>query len=154
VIGYMASAGSCPLRASSRGLWVPGPSGDTGAVRPGVVSGWAGYMRLGTGHAREVHAHDKNVFDRRVRLGEIFAVQNAQVLAHIQQLAAELQAALHNRGLIDRAIGILMSQVGCTEGEATARLRALRQNEQQLEVVAERIVDDAVRRLRGGYRDG
>jgi AmiR/NasT family two-component response regulator len=61
---------------------------------------------------------------------------NPQVLAHIQRLAAQLQSALQTRSVIDRAVGILMSRTGGTEGEAVARLRALSQNEQQLEVVA------------------
>ena len=63
--------------------------------------------------------------------------QNAQVLAQIQRLAAQLQSALQTRGVIDRAVGILMSRTGATEREAMARLRALSQNEhQQLDVVA------------------
>ena len=73
-------------------------------------------------------------------------MQNAQVLAHIRRLAAQLQSALQTRGVIDRAVGIVMSRTGGTEGEAMARLRALSQNEhQQLEVVAGRIVEEAVR---------
>ena len=38
------------------------------------------------------------------------AVQNAQVLAQTQRLAAQLQSALETRGVIDRAIGIMMSR--------------------------------------------
>ena len=63
-------------------------------------------------------------------------MQNAQVLVHIQRLAAQLQSALQTRGVIDRAVGIVMSRRGGTEGEGMARLRALSQSEsQQLEVV-------------------
>jgi AmiR/NasT family two-component response regulator len=84
-----------------------------------------------------------------------FAVQNAQLLAHLQRLAVQLQSELETRGVIDRAVGILMSRTGGTQGEAMARLRALSQNEhQQLEVVAEQIVEEAVRRLGGGHRGG
>jgi AmiR/NasT family two-component response regulator len=80
-------------------------------------------------------------------------VQNAQVLAQIQRLAAQLQSALQARGVIDRAVGILMSRTGGTEGEAMARLRALSQNEhQQLEVVAGHIVEEAVRRPEAGQQ--
>jgi AmiR/NasT family two-component response regulator len=79
-------------------------------------------------------------------------VQNAQLLAEIQRLAAHLQSALQSRGLVDRAVGILMNRTGGTDGEAMARLRALSQNEdQQLEVVAGRILEEAVRRAEGGY---
>lgn len=75
------------------------------------------------------------------------AVQDAQVLAQIQRLAAQLQSALQTRGVIDRAVGVLMSQTGGTESEAMTRLRALRGNEHhQLEVVAGQVVEDAVRR--------
>ena len=104
--------------------------------------------------AMNVYAHDKHVFDERAaELGEIFAVpaavavQNAHVLALTQRLAARLQSALEARGIVDRAIGIMMSRSGGTANEALARLRALSQNEHhKLVVVARQIVDDAVRR--------
>ena len=86
----------------------------------------------------------------RRRVGESFevqaaiAVQNAQVLAQTQRLAAQLQSVLQARGVIDRAVGILMSRTGGTEGDAMARLRALSQNEhQQLDGVAGRIIEEA-----------
>ena len=68
--------------------------------------------------AMNVYAHDKNVFDERAaELGQIFAVpaaiavQNAHVLAQTRRLANQLQSALEIRGVIDRAIGILMSEL-------------------------------------------
>ena len=77
-------------------------------------------------------------------------MQNAQLLAEIQRLAAQLQSALQSRGVVDRAVGVVMSRTGATEDVAMARLRALSQNEhQQLEVVARRIVDEAVRHADG-----
>jgi AmiR/NasT family two-component response regulator len=80
-------------------------------------------------------------------------VQNAQVLAHIQRLAAQLQSALQTRGVIDRAVGIVMSRTGGTEGEAMARLRALSKSEpQQLEVVARQIVEEAAGRTEAGHQ--
>jgi AmiR/NasT family two-component response regulator len=80
-------------------------------------------------------------------------MQNAQLLAQIQRLAAQLQSALQTRGVIDRAVGILMSRTGRTEGEAMVRLRALSQNKhQQLEVVAGQIVKEAVRRAEAGHQ--
>ena len=79
-------------------------------------------------------------------------MQNAQLLAGIQRLAAQLRSALQSRGVVDRAVGIVMSQTGGTEGVAMARLRALSENEdQQLEVVAGRIVEEAVRRAEGRF---
>jgi GAF domain-containing protein len=104
--------------------------------------------------AMNVYAHEKDAFDNRsIELGEIFAVpaaiavQNAQVLAHTQRLVTQLKSALETRGVIDRAIGIMMSRSGGTEQEALERLRALSQQEHhKLAVVARQIVDEAVRR--------
>jgi AmiR/NasT family two-component response regulator len=80
-------------------------------------------------------------------------VQNAQLLAQIQRLAAQLQSALQARGVIDRAVGILMSRTGDPEGEAMARLGALSQNEnQQLKIVAGQILEEAVRRAENGHQ--
>jgi GAF domain-containing protein len=109
--------------------------------------------------AMNVYAHDKHVFDERAaELGEIFAVpaavavQNAQVLAQTQRLAAQLRSALEIRGVVDRAVGIIMSRSGATEDEALARLRILSQNEhQKLAVIAGQIIDEAVRRARARH---
>ena len=106
--------------------------------------------------AMNVYAHAKNVFDERAaELGMIFAapaaiaVQNAQALAQTRRLAEQLQAALATRGVIDRAVGIMMSRSGGTEAEAMERLRELSQAEhRKLAVVARNIVDEAVRRAR------
>jgi GAF domain-containing protein len=111
--------------------------------------------------AMNVYAHAKNAFDdRAAELGEIFAipaaisVQNAQVLAQAQRLADRLQSALESRGVIDRAVGILMSRTGGTEEEALQRLRTLSQHQHhKLPVVAGQIVDEAVRRARARHRD-
>jgi transcriptional regulator with GAF, ATPase, and Fis domain len=104
--------------------------------------------------AMNVYAHDKNVFDdRAAELGEIFAapaavaVQNAQILAQTQRLAVRLQAALETRGVIDQAVGILRSRSGGTPAEALDRLRTLSQHEHHhLSIIAQQIVDEAVRR--------
>jgi GAF domain-containing protein len=106
-----------------------------------------------------MYAHDRYVFDERAaELGEIFAVpaaisvQNAQVLAQSQRLAAQLESALKTRGVIDRAVGILMSRSGSTEDEALARLRTLSQNEhRKLVVVAGQIIEEAVRRAQARH---
>jgi hypothetical protein len=106
--------------------------------------------------AMNVYAHDKDAFDRHsVDVGELFsvpaaiAVQNAQVLAKAQRLATNLRAALVSRAVIDQALGIVMSRVGCSAGEAFERLRTRSQAEQlKLSVVAQSVVDAAVRRAR------
>ena len=106
--------------------------------------------------AMNVYAHDKNAFDdRAAELGQVFAapaaiaVQNAHVLAQTQRLADQLQSALELRGVIDRAVGILMSRSGSTEREALERLRTLSQHEhRKLGEVARQIVDEAVARAR------
>ena len=103
-----------------------------------------------------VYAHDKDGFDERAeRIGELFAtpaaiaVQNAQVLAATKRLAASLQAALTAQATIDQAVGILMSRAGCTADEAFDRLRQLSQTRNtKLTVVAQSLVDEAVRRAR------
>jgi GAF domain-containing protein len=110
--------------------------------------------------AMNVYAHDKHVFDHRAaELGEIFAVpaaiavQNAHVLAQAQRLAVQLQSALETRGVIDRAVGIIMSRAGGTENEALDRLRTLSQNEhRKLAAVARQIIDEAVRRAQARHR--
>ena len=106
--------------------------------------------------AMHVYAHGKNAFDERAaELGQIFAapaaiaVQNAHVLAQTQRLANQLQSALELRGVIDRAMGILMSRSGSTEHEALERLRTMSQHEhRKLGGVARQIVDEAVARAR------
>ena len=110
--------------------------------------------------AMNVYAHNKNVFDdRAAELGQIFAapaaiaVHNAHVLAQTRRLANQLQSALEIRGVIDRAVGIVMSRSGITEHEALDRLRSLSQQEhRKLAEVARQIVDEAVARARARNR--
>jgi transcriptional regulator with GAF, ATPase, and Fis domain len=110
--------------------------------------------------AMNVYAHDKNVFDdRAAELGQIFAapaaiaVHNAHVLAQTRRLANKLQSALEVRGVIDRAVGIVMSRSGSNEHEALDRLRSLSQHEhRKLAEVASQIVDEAVARARARNR--
>ena len=108
-----------------------------------------------------VYAHAKDAFDDRAEhLGQLFAVpaaiavQNAQILAQTQRLAARLQSALTNRAVIDQAIGILMSRSGVSPDEAFARLRLLSQREHaKVAVVADGIVREAVRRARARHTE-
>jgi GAF domain-containing protein len=107
------------------------------------------------------YAHARGAFDERaVELGETFAapaavaVQNAQVLEQARRLAARLQAALDERVVIERAVGILMSRSGASETETNERLQALsRHSRQKLVVLAQSILDDAVRRARARPTD-
>ena len=111
--------------------------------------------------AMNVYAHGKDAFDERAeQLGQLFAVpaaiavQNAQILAQTQRLAATLQSALTNRAVIDQAIGILMSRSGVSADQAFDRLRALSQTRNtKLAVVAARVVREAVRRARAPRLD-
>ncbi|MGI8880782.1 MAG: GAF and ANTAR domain-containing protein [Jatrophihabitans sp.] len=109
--------------------------------------------------AINVYAHAKDVFDdHAAELGQLFAapaavaVHNAQVLAQAQLLASHLQAALTSRAIIDQAIGILRSRNGGSAEDAFARLRTTSQTENvKLAAVAERIVEEAVRRARARH---
>ena len=104
--------------------------------------------------AINAYAHGKDVFDdHAAELGELFAahaavaVHNAQVLAQAMTLTLQLQTALASRPVIDQAIGLLRGRSGGTADEAFQRLRTISQNENiKLAVVAQRIVDEAVRR--------
>ena len=112
--------------------------------------------------AMNVYAHAEDAFDQRAeQLGELFAVpaaiavQNAQILAQTQRLAATFQSALTSRAVIDQAIGILMSRSGVTADEAYSRIRLLSEHQNaQITVVAEGIVREAVRRARARHSDG
>lgn len=106
--------------------------------------------------AMNIYARAHDAFDERaVELGELFAVpaaisvHNAQVLEQTGRLADQLQAALVSRSTIDRALGIVMSRTGCTEEQAFERLRAMSQAEnRKVSAVAQRVLDEAVRRAR------
>jgi GAF domain-containing protein len=106
--------------------------------------------------AMNVYAHSLDAFDDRAeQLGRLFAVpaaiavQNAQVLAQAQRVAAKFQSALSSRATIDQAIGILMSRSGVSPDEAYSRIRQLSQQQNaRMSVAAEGIVREAVRRAR------
>ena len=90
-----------------------------------------------------------------VKLGARFAyaaavsVYNAQLLAGARERTQQLQRALMTRAVIDRAIGIIRSRAGIGTKEAFDRLTRISQNANtKLHVVAERLVEDVVRRAR------
>jgi GAF domain-containing protein len=110
--------------------------------------------------AINVYSHDKGVFDEHaVELGELFAkpaavaVHNAHVLAQAMALTVQLQTALSTRPVIDQAIGLLRGRTGRSAEDAFAQLRAISQAEhRKLADVAQRIVDEAVRRARARHK--
>jgi len=101
-----------------------------------------------------VYAHEKEVFDDRAALlGGYFAVpaaiavQNAQILAESKRLALHLRTALNNKIIVERAIGVLMTRSGDSADAAMAKIRTISHTEhQKIDIVAQNIVDTAVRR--------
>ena len=88
-----------------------------------------------------------------MQLGSQFAgpaavsIYNAQLLAGARERAEQLQQALDSRAVIDQAIGIIRSRSGASAEVAFGRLVRMSQTENvKLRVVAERLVDEAVRR--------
>jgi len=109
--------------------------------------------------AINAYARSTDAFDEdSVAVGRLFAapagvaVHNAHVLEQARAQAAQLQTALVSRAVIDQAIGILRSRSGDSAEEAFARLRTISQGENvKLSVVAERVVEEAVRRARARH---
>jgi GAF domain-containing protein len=105
------------------------------------------------------YAKDRDAFaEHAVRLGSQFArpaavsVYNAQLLAKAHERTLRLQRALDSRAVIDQAIGIIRSRSGGTAEEAFQRLTHISQTENiKLHAVAERLVDEAVRRARARH---
>ncbi len=106
--------------------------------------------------AINAYAHQRDAFtEHAVRLGAQFAsaaavsVYNAQLLASAQERTERLQRALSSRAVIDQAVGIIRSRSGCTAAEAFERLTRRSQADNiKLHVLAERLVEEAVRRAR------
>lgn len=106
--------------------------------------------------AINAYAYQRDAFaEHAVHLGAQFAgpaavsVFNAQLLASAQERTDRLQRALSSRAVIDQAIGIIRSRSGGSADEAFERLARLSQTENvKLNVVAERLVEEAVRRAR------
>jgi GAF domain-containing protein len=106
------------------------------------------------------YANSRDAFgEHAVQLGSQFAgpaavsVFNAQLLDRARERAQQLHHALASRAMIDQAVGILRSRSGCSAQDAFDRLVNLSQTENvKLRVVAERLVDEAVRRARARQR--
>jgi GAF domain-containing protein len=110
--------------------------------------------------ALNVYAYERDAFsDHAVQLGAQFAgpaavsVYNAQLLASAQERTDRLQRALSTRAVIDQAIGIIRSRSGGNADEAFDRLTRISQSDNvKLKVVAEQLVEEAVRRARTRQR--
>ena len=106
--------------------------------------------------AINTYARGRDAFgEHAVELGSQFAgpaavsVYNGQLLARAQERTRQLQRALGNRAVIDQAIGIIRGRSGVSSKEAFERLTRISQNANtKLSVVAERLVEEAVRRAR------
>jgi transcriptional regulator with GAF, ATPase, and Fis domain len=100
------------------------------------------------------YANSHDAFgEHAVRLGSQFAgpaavsIYNAQLLAGARDRAEQLQQALESRAVIDQAIGIIRSRSGASAEWAFARLVRMSQSENtKLYVIAERLVEESVRR--------
>jgi hypothetical protein len=107
-----------------------------------------------------VYARERDAFtEHAVELGTLFAgpaavaVYNAQLLSEARDRTARLQRALESRAIIDQAIGIIRSRSGSDGDDAFAKLVRISQGENvKLHVVAQRLVDEAVRRARLRHR--
>lgn len=110
--------------------------------------------------AINTYARARDAFgEHAVLLGSQFAgpaavsVHNAQLLAGARERTEHLQRALVNRAVIDQAIGIIRSRTGAGPDEAVDRLKRMSQAENvKLVVIAERLVDEAVRRAKARHR--
>jgi GAF domain-containing protein len=106
------------------------------------------------------YAKSRDAFaEHAVRLGTQFAkpaaisVYNAQLLATAQERTLRLQRALDTRAVIDQAIGIIRSRSGSNAEEAFERLTRISQTDNiKLHAVAERLVEEAVRRAQTRHR--
>jgi hypothetical protein len=102
------------------------------------------------------YAYARDAFgDHAVQLGTQFAgpaavsVHNAKLLTDARGRAEQLQRALSSRSVIDRAIGIVRSRSGGTAEDGFDRLIRISQGENvKLHVVAQQLVDEAVKRAR------
>jgi GAF domain-containing protein len=132
-----------------------------GVARMGVHSALSLPMLVGDQliGAINTYAHGRDAFgEHAVELGAQFAgpaavsVHNGQLLDHAQKRTKQLQGALGTRAVIDQAIGIVRSRSGVGEQEAFDRLVRMSQAENmKLYVLAERLVDEAVRRAKARH---
>jgi GAF domain-containing protein len=103
-----------------------------------------------------VYAHPKDAFtDHAEHTGQEFASSAAATvqIAHTLAETRHLHKAITTRGVIDQAIGILISGTGDTPEKAFDRIRSRSQTTNtKVTEIAAGIIDEAVRRAR--RRDG
>jgi GAF domain-containing protein len=107
------------------------------------------------------YAYARDAFgDHAVQLGSQFAgpaavsVHNAKLLTDAQHRTEQLKRALDSRTVIDQAIGIVRSRSGCSAEEAFDRLARMSQGDNmKLRVVAQQLVDEAVKRALARRQD-
>ncbi|BBZ33031.1 GAF and ANTAR domain-containing protein [Mycolicibacterium confluentis] len=110
--------------------------------------------------AINAYARTRDAFgDHAVQTGSRFskaaavAVHNARLLDQAHERTQQLQRALQSRAVIDQAVGIIRSRTGEDAAGAFQRLVRLSQGENtRLAVVAERLVEESVRRARARRR--
>ncbi|WP_099037302.1 GAF and ANTAR domain-containing protein [Mycobacterium neglectum] len=152
-----------PTVSGSLGSDIRWPRLGGGVARMGVHSALALPMLVGDQliGAINTYARSRDAFgEHAVVLGSQFAgsaavsVYNGQLLDHAQQRTKQLQSALGTRAVIDQAIGIIRARSGVGEQAAFDRLVRMSQAENlKLHIVAERLVDEAVRRAVARQRD-
>jgi GAF domain-containing protein len=163
--------GPCITCMQSRRATVSGSLGSDrrwphfggGVARMGVHSALALPMLVGDElvGAINTYARTRDAFgEHAVELGSQFAgpaavsVHNAQLLDNAQERTKQLQRALGNRAVIDQAIGIIRARSGVGAQVAFDRLvRASQADNVKLHIVAERLVDEAVRRANARQRE-
>lgn len=102
------------------------------------------------------YAYGRDAFaDHAVQLGSQFArpaavsVYHALLLDSARERTERLQRALVSRAVIDQAIGIIRARSGVDASDAFDRLAHMSQKENvKLNLLAERLVEEAVRRAR------
>jgi GAF domain-containing protein len=134
-----------------------------GVARMGVHSALALPMLVGDElvGAINTYARSRDAFgEHAVEMGSQFAapaavfVHNGLLLDHAQERTKQLQRALGNRAVIDQAIGIIRARSGVGAEVAFDRLVRMSQAENvKLHIVAERLVDEAVRRAKARLRE-
>ena len=162
--------GPCITSMQSRRTAVSGSLGSDSrwprfggrVARMGVHSALSLPLMLGEHVVGAINCYAKShdaFGEHAVTLGSQFAgpaavsICNAQLLAGARERAEQLQQALESRAVIDQAIGIIRSRSGNSAERAFARLVQMSQAENtKLNVIAERMVDEAVRRAQAWRR--
>jgi GAF domain-containing protein len=134
-----------------------------GVARMGVHSAMSLPMLVGDQlvGAINTYARSRDAFgEHAVELGSQFAgpaavsVHNGRLLDRAQERTQQLQRALGTRAVIDQAIGIIRARSGVGAQVAFDRLVRMSQAENvKLHIVAERLVDEAVRRAAARLRE-